>query len=289
MAQPIPKPIEERKKRNIGSPKERVEDLRLLRGKGIYVDDIKKDNTLHVSIFRSPIAHGIIKNINVDEAKKLVGVIAVLTAKEILDSFGDIPKIPLRLHNNTELLNYMQPVIAFEKVRFVGEAVALIIAKTSAIAEDALSLIDLEIEPLDVAADIKSAKANKVKIFDHLKGNSPLTYSSMKGNANLIFENAAFTRKEKFVVQRISALTMETRGVLAQWNNDSQQLSVFGAAKVPFWNRMTLASMLRMEKDKVQLIENDVGGSFGARGEFYCEDFLIPFASIRAMPVFLNP
>jgi carbon-monoxide dehydrogenase large subunit len=279
MAQPIPKPIEERKKRNIGSPKERVEDLRLLRGKGVYVDDIKKDNTLHVSIFRSPIAHGIIKNINVDEAKKLEGVIAVLTAKEILDSFGDIPKIPLRLHNNPELLNYMQPVIAFEKVRFVGEAVALIIAKTSAIAEDALSLIDIEIEPLDVAADIKSAKANKVKIFDHLKGNSPLTYSSMKGNADLIFENAAFTRKEKFVVQRISALTMETRGVLAQWNNDSQQLSVFGAAKVPFWNRMTLASMLRMEKDKVQLIENDVGGSFGARGEFYCEDFLIPFAA----------
>ncbi len=114
MAQPIPKPIEERKKRNIGSPKERVEDLRLLRGKGIYVDDIKKDNTLHVSILRSPIAHGIIKNIHVDEAKNLAGVIAVLTAKEILDSFGDIPKIPLRLHNNPELLNYMQPVIAFE-------------------------------------------------------------------------------------------------------------------------------------------------------------------------------
>ena len=95
MAQPITKPMEESKKRNIGSPKERVEDLRLLRGKGIYVDDIKKDNTLHVSILRSPIAHGIIKNIHVDEAKNLAGVIAVLTAKEILDSFGDIPKIAL--------------------------------------------------------------------------------------------------------------------------------------------------------------------------------------------------
>jgi carbon-monoxide dehydrogenase large subunit len=278
MVQPILKPVDNQK-RNIGSPKERIEDLRLLRGKGIYVDDVKKEDVLHVSILRSSIAHGVIKNINVDEARKLSGVIAVLTSKEIIDVCGGIPKIPIRLHHNPTLINYMQPVIAFEKVRFVGEAIALVVAKTPAIAEDALALIELDIESLDVAADIESAKANVAKIFDDSQGNSPLTYRSTKGNAQLVFDNAAYTRKEKFVIQRISALTMETRGVLAQWKNDAQQLFVFGAAKVPFWNRAALATMLGMEKDQVQLIENDVGGSFGARGEFYTEDFLIPFAA----------
>jgi aerobic carbon-monoxide dehydrogenase large subunit len=278
MVQPILKPVDNQK-RNIGSPKERVEDLRLLRGKGIYVDDVKKEDVLHVSILRSSIAHGVIKNINVDEARKLSGVIAVLTSKEIIEVCGGIPKIPIRLHHNPTLINYMQPVIAFEKVRFVGEAIALVVAKTPAIAEDALALIELDIESLDVAADIESAKANVAKIFDDSQGNSPLTYRSSKGNAQLVFDNAAYTRKEKFVIQRISALTMETRGVLAQWKNDAQQLFVFGAAKVPFWNRAALATMLGMEKDQVQLIENDVGGSFGARGEFYTEDFLIPFAA----------
>jgi carbon-monoxide dehydrogenase large subunit len=278
MVQPILKPVDNQK-RNVGSPKERVEDLRLLRGKGIYVDDVKKEDVLHVSILRSSIAHGVIKNINVDEARKLSGVIAVLTSKEIIDVCGGIPKIPIRLHHNPTLINYMQPVIAFEKVRFVGEAIALVVAKTPAIAEDALALIELDIESLDVAADIESSKSNIAKIFDDSQGNSPLTYRSTKGNAQLVFDNAAYTRKEKFVIQRISALTMETRGVLAQWKNDAQQLFVFGAAKVPFWNRAALATMLGREKDQVQLIENDVGGSFGARGEFYTEDFLIPFAA----------
>jgi aerobic carbon-monoxide dehydrogenase large subunit len=278
MVQPILKPVDNQK-RNVGSPKERVEDLRLLRGKGIYVDDVKKEDVLHVSILRSSIAHGVIKNINVDEARKLSGVIAVLTSKEIIDVCGGIPKIPIRLHHNPTLINYMQPVIAFEKVRFVGEAIALVVAKTPAIAEDALALIELDIESLDVAADIESSKSNIAKIFDDSQGNSPLTYRSTKGNAQLVFDNAAYTRKEKFVIQRISALTMETRGVLAQWKNDAQQLFVFGAAKVPFWNRAALATMLGMEKEQVQLIENDVGGSFGARGEFYTEDFLIPFAA----------
>ena len=278
MAQPILKPIE-RQRKNVGSPKERVEDLRFLRGKGIYVDDVKKDDVLHVSILRSPIAHGLIKSIQTDEARKLPGVVAILTAKDVVDLCGSVPLIPIRLHHNPILDSYKQPVIASDKVRFVGEAIALVVAKTPAIAEDAMGLIELDIESLEVAADIKTAQMNEVKLFSDPRGNSPLRYHSKKGNAQLVFDNAAYTRKEKFVIQRISAMTMETRGVLAQWKSESQELFVFGAAKVPFWNRAALAQMLAMERDHVQLIENDVGGSFGARGEFYTEDFLIPFAA----------
>ncbi len=278
MAQPILKPVD-RQGKNVGAPKERIEDLRFLRGKGIYVDDVKKEDVLHVSILRSPMAHGLIKSIDTDEALKLPGVVAIFTAKDILEHCGSIPLIPIRLHPNPILDPYKQPVIASDKVRFVGEVIALVVAKTAAIAEDAMGMIALDIENLDVAHNIAEAKSNVAKLFDDPKGNSPLTYRSKKGNAQLIFDNAAYTRKEKFVIQRISALTMETRGVLAQWKLDSQELYVFGAAKVPFWNRAALAQMLAMDKDHVQLIENDVGGSFGARGEFYTEDFLIPFVA----------
>jgi carbon-monoxide dehydrogenase large subunit len=278
MAQPNLKPVE-RHGKNVGSPKERIEDLRLLRGKGIYVDDVKKEDVLHVSLLRSPMAHGLIKSINTDEARKIPGVIAIFTAKEIQEHCGSIPLIPIRLHANPILDAYKQPVIASDKVRFVGEVIALVVATSPAIAEDAMGTIELDIENLDIAHNIEVAKSNAVKLFDDPKGNSPLTYRSKKGNAQLVFDNAAYTRKEKFVIQRISALTMETRGVLAQWKVDSQELYVFGAAKVPFWNRAALANMLSMDKDHVQLIENDVGGSFGARGEFYTEDFLIPFVA----------
>jgi carbon-monoxide dehydrogenase large subunit len=255
MVQPILKPVD-REKRNVGSPKERIEDLRLLRGKGIYVDDVKKNDIFHISILRSPIAHGVIKNIDTSDAKKLPGVISVLTSKDVIEFCGDIPKIPIRLHHNPGLLNYMQPVIAHEKVRFVGEAIALVVAKSQAIAEDALALIQLDIETLEVSASINVAKSNISPIFNDPQGNSPLSYRSTKGNAQLIFNNAAYTRKEKFTIQRISALTMETRGVLAEWIDDLQELFVYGAAKVPFWNRSALAEMLNMQKDKVQYIHS---------------------------------
>ena len=145
MAQPILKPVD-RQGKNVGAPKERIEDLRFLRGKGIYVDDVKKEDFLHVSILRSPMAHGLIKSIDTDEALKLPGVVAIFTAKDILEHCGSIPLIPIRLHPNPILDPYKQPVIASDKVRFVGEVIALVVAKTAAIAEDAKAIPHLLID-----------------------------------------------------------------------------------------------------------------------------------------------
>lgn len=279
MAQPIRKPAAD-KKSYVGSSIERIEDLRFLRGKGTYVDDVILDqDVLHAVILRSPVAHGYIRAIDAAVARKIEGVHAVITAAEILASCGTVPLIPIRLHPIPVLEPYKQPVIASDKVRHVGEPIAIIVATSAAIAEDAMNAIELQIESLPVAADVANAVAGTAILFEGTDTNAPLTYSAKKGDAGTVFASAPYTRRERFEVQRITAMTMEPRGLMAAWDVASETLMVYGAAKVPFWNRAALAQMLGMGKEAVTLIENDVGGGFGARGEFYTEDFLIPFAA----------
>ena len=106
-----------------------------------------------------------------------------------------------------------------------------------------------------------------------------MVFTGVKGDADAAFRDADYVRRERFAVQRYTALPMEPRGVLAEWDAAQGRMTVLGAAKVPFFNRDTLAAMLGLSPAQVDLIENDVGGGFGARGEFYPEDFLIPFAA----------
>src|SRR5438552_18562236 len=127
---------------HIGKPVERTEDLRLLRGRGEYVDDLHRDGMLHAAILRSPLAHGLIRSIKPLEAKKVPGVHAVFTAAEV---GAVVPTIPLRLAPLPELVPFEQPVIADRKVRYVGEPVALVVAESLAQAEDALEAIELDI------------------------------------------------------------------------------------------------------------------------------------------------
>lgn len=277
MAQPLRKPVTDRK-RYVGAPVERTEDLRLLRGKGTFVDDVKKPGVLHAVILRSPIAHGRLRAIDVRAALAIDGVHAVISAEHIAAACGGaVPMIPIRLHPNPILDPYKQPVIAQTKVRHVGEPIAVVVASSHAIAEDAMNAIGLDIEPLPVAADVDAALAGKTLLFDGTSSNAPLTYTAKKGDADAAFAQAAYTRRERFAIQRICGMTMETRGLLADWAEG--KLTVYGAAKVPFFNRRAVADMLGLAHADVTLIENDTGGGFGARGEFYTEDFLIPFAA----------
>lgn len=278
MVQPLRKPAADRK-RYVGSSVERVEDLRLLRGKGTYVDDVLKKGVLHISILRSPIAHGRLRGIDTAAARKIDGVVAIVTHREIAAECGGVPTIPIRLHPIDVLEPYKQPVIASDKVRHVGEPIAIVVATSPAIAEDAANAIELDIEALPVCGDADAATAPASLLFDGTTTNAPLSYTAKKGDADRIFATAPYTRRERFSNQRITAMTMEPRGLMADWDADAGELFVYGAAKVPFWNRKAVAEMLGMPTGKVTLIENDVGGGFGARGEFYTEDFLVPFTA----------
>jgi carbon-monoxide dehydrogenase large subunit len=249
----------------IGKSVERFEDLRLLRGKGSYVDDQHIDGMLHAAILRSNIGHGRLRSIDVAKARAMPGVHAVFTAADVAKD-GPVPTIPLRLAPLPELVPYEQPVIASGEVNYVGEPIALVVADTLALAEDAVDAIEVDIAPLPAVVDCHQGKL-------------AIKYTATKGDA--LNAQAPYRRKERFAVQRHTAVCMEPRGLLAKWDGARTKLTVSGAAKVPFSTRRMLAKNMDLPEDCIDMLEPDVGGGFGVRGEFYPEDFLIPFAARR--------
>jgi carbon-monoxide dehydrogenase large subunit len=260
----------------IGSPIERLEDLRFLRGRGEYVDDLTRKDVLHAAILRSSVAHGRIRSIDVARAVALPGVHSVITAKDLC---GRIPNVPMRLQPLPEFEPFAQPVIAHAKVRYVGEVLAVVLAQSAAIAEDALEAIDVHIEPLPAIANRHVSAQDASLLFEDQGTNLAIKFRAVRGDAAAAFKDAPYVRRESFGVQRHMALPMETRGLLAEWDAARGRLTVNGGAKVLFFNRRTLAKQMGLAEDAIDIVENDVGGGFGARGEFYPEDFLIPFAA----------
>jgi carbon-monoxide dehydrogenase large subunit len=260
----------------IGSPIERLEDLRFLRGRGQYVDDLAKSDMLHAAILRSSVAHGRICSIDVSRARALAGVHSVFTAK---DMGNRVPRVPMRLQPLPDFEPFAQPVMAESKVRYVGEALALVLADTPAIAEDALALIEVEMEALPAVADHRASARDASLLFEETGTNRAITFRAVRGDAAATFASAPYTRRERLRTQRHMALPMEPRGLLAEWDAARQHLTLYGGAKVLFFNRRTLAKAMGLPETAIDIVENDVGGGFGARGELYPEDFLIPFAA----------
>ena len=259
----------------IGSPVERVEDLRFLRGRGQYLDDLTRAGQWHAVIVRSPVAHGRLRSIDTAAALALPGVRAVLTAADI---GGPIPTIPFR-RPIPSIAPYAQPVIAQAVVRYVGEPLAVVLADGAELAEDAAAAVTFEIDHLPAVTDRHASVRGDVLLFEGTPGNRAALVTAHKGDVDAAFRSAAHRRRETFRTQRLSAMPMETRGLLAEWDGVSGKLRVSGAAKLPFFNRRAMAHMMGLAEAAVDYLEFDVGGGFGARGEFYPEDFLVAFAA----------
>jgi carbon-monoxide dehydrogenase large subunit len=260
----------------VGRPIERLEDFRFVRGRGQYIDDLARKEMLHAAILRSSVAHGRIRAIDVSCARKMPGVHAVITAADLGDP---IPLVPMRLQPMPEFEAFGQPVMARDKVRYVGEALAMVLADSAGVAEDALGAIEVDIEPLPAIATWQNAAKNETLLFENKSSNVTMKFRAVLGDADAAFKSAPYSRRERFSTQRHTALPMEPRGLLAEWDAASGRLTLSGAAKVLFANRRILARQLGLAVDAIDMVEYDVGGSFGARGEFYPEDFLIPFAA----------
>jgi carbon-monoxide dehydrogenase large subunit len=260
----------------IGQALERVEDLRLLRGRGTFSDDVHGERQLHAAILRSPVARGTIRILDARPAREIAGVVDVITSAEV---GRPAPRIPIRLFPLPQLAPFESPVIADGEVRFVGEAVAVVLAESAALAEDGRDAIQLEIDPLPAIAERGAAVAGTELVFPAHGSNIAITYTASAGDAEAAFARADYTRRETFYLQRHAAVPMENRGLLATWQDG--RMVVLGAAKAPFAARRMLAQLLQVPESAVDMIELDVGGGFGARGELYPEDFLIPFAARR--------
>jgi carbon-monoxide dehydrogenase large subunit len=261
----------------IGGHIERVEDVRFLRGRGQFVADLDRANQWHAAILRSPIAHGRIVAIDISAAREAPGVHAVVTARDV---GRPLPTIPFR-RPIPEIQPYAQPVIADEVVRYVGEPVAAVFADSRERAEDALSAIQLDIDPLPPVLSTSQAKTGAVKLFESPTANCACVFTASKGDADAAFRAAFHVQRGQYRVPRMTALPMETRGLLAEWDESAQRLTMSGAAKLPFFNRRAMAMMMKLPETQVDYIEYDVGGGFGARGEFYPEDFLVAYAARR--------
>jgi carbon-monoxide dehydrogenase large subunit len=260
----------------VGRAVERTEDLRFLTGKGTFADDYEPAGALHAVILRSSVAHGRIRRIDAKAALRIPGVHAVITSADVGHV---IPVIPLRLAPLEGLDKYLQPVIAHDKVRYAGEPVAVVVADSRALAEDALEHIELDIDVLDPVADWRVAEADRTILFEPNGTNVAVRYTVGFGQADDAFKSAEYVRRETFRAHRHTAAPMETRAVIAEWDAGGSRLIVNAATKVTFFNRRTLARMMDLPESAIDLIEIDVGGGFGVRGEFYPEDFLIPFVA----------
>ncbi|MGB0629658.1 MAG: xanthine dehydrogenase family protein molybdopterin-binding subunit [Alphaproteobacteria bacterium] len=262
----------------IGKPVTRLEDRRLLTGAGEYIDDVKLPGMATMAILRSPHAHARIRTVDLDAARALDGVIDAFCAADLEPG---LPVIPLRLAPFDGFERFLQRPIAVDKVRYVGEPVAVVVAGDRYIAEDALELIEVEFEPLPAITTVDQAAAANTLIHEVAGENMGTRYNVARGDADAAFDGAAYTRRERFVTNRHGAVPMETRGLIAEFDPDKPLLRLRGATKVNFFNRRHLAEAFGLPETSVELIETDVGGGFGARGELYPEDYLVPIASRR--------
>ena len=186
----------------------RLEDRRLLTGAGSYIDDVKLPGISTMAILRSPYAHARIRSIELESARAMEGVIDAFCAAD-LDT--QLPVIPLRLAPFDGFERFLQRPIAVDKVRYVGEPVAVVIAEDRYVAEDALELIEVEFDQLPTITTIEQAAAGNTLIHEAAGENMGTQYTVARGNAKAAFDDAAYTRRERFVTNRHGAVPMETR------------------------------------------------------------------------------
>jgi aerobic carbon-monoxide dehydrogenase large subunit len=262
----------------VGAPVRRSEDRRLVTGRGHYVADIMLPAQCHAVVVRSEMAHARLARIDADAARRAPGVLAVLTFADL----GDLGSpIPIRIASLPGFERYLQMPLAADRVRYVGEPVALVIAEDCNAAEDAAERLVVDYEPLAAVVAPRAAAADRVLVHEASGTNVATHYRVSRGDPDGAFASAAYTRRETFRCQRHSGVPLETRGLVATWNATARRLTVLGATKVTFFNRRALARMLRLDEASIELVEVDVGGSFGVRGEFYPEDLLIPLAAMK--------
>ena len=264
----------------VGSSIARTEDRRLITGTGEYIADVKRPGQVWARIVRSPVAHGALVGVDLAVARALPGVIAAFSATDA-PALADA-RIPLRMESGEESpvpLFGLQPIIARDRVRYVGEPVAIVIAADPSVAESAAEQVYLEIDELDPVLHAEDALAGAVVI--HTGGtNVTVDWEIGDGDADAIFAEADLVVSERFREHRHGATPLETRGLLAEVGEDGR-LTVWGPAKVKHFNLTAVASVLGLAPERVRFIEPDVGGAFGARGELYPEDYLIPWAAMK--------
>jgi carbon-monoxide dehydrogenase large subunit len=262
----------------------RNEDARLLTGRALFVDDVQLAGMLHVAFVRSDYAHGRLRSVDVSAARRRPGVVAVYTADDLGDYLkpGPVlvspPPIPdLVFHGCTQL------PLARDKVRHVGEPIAMIVAESRYVAEDALSDVRVDIEPLDAVVDLEKGLAPEAPlIHEHLKSNAAAHVVQRKGDYATARRSADVIITRRFFYDRGAAAPIENRAVAVEWDARAEELTIWDTTQAPIPIRNGLAGMLGLLESQVNVIAPFVGGGFGPKiMMFYPEELLLPWAAMR--------
>ena len=272
-------------KKYVGQRLTRTEDPRLLTGQALFVDDVEIPGMLHAAFLRSDYAHARITSIDVSTARSRPGVVAVYTAEDLGDFWQHGPPLVPAPHSVEGVVFHSrtQVPLAKGKVRYVGEAVAVVFAESRYIAEDALEDIIVDYEPLDAAVDLEQALAPDAPlIHDDLDDNLASHLVQDKGDYAMAREKADLVIKRRIVIDRGAAAAMENRGIVAQWDQKSQHLTMWDTTQAPIPVRNGLANMLGLSESQVRVIAPFVGGGFGPKiMMFLAEEVLVPWGAIQ--------
>lgn len=265
----------------------RKEDPRLLRGEGTYVSDIILPRMLTAVVVRSVEPHARIRGIDTSEAKALPGVAAVFTHRDLghaqilLPSFGQFPAALIEQWRPT-LRQAPVPTLAAEKVRYVGEPVALVVATDRYLAEDAADLVRVDYEPLPPVAGAEAALERGAALLqDGWEDNTALHMRVVVGDVEWAFANAAHIFEDRLYSQRYTGVPLEGRGIVAAPELAGRGLTVWSSHQLPHFQRDLICDALELPEFSVRALQVDIGGGFGQKAGLYPEDVLIPFAAHR--------
>jgi carbon-monoxide dehydrogenase large subunit len=272
-------------KKYLGKRMTRTEDPRLLTGQGLYVDDVEIHGMLYAAFLRSDYAHALIRSIDVSAARNRPGVVAVYTAEDLGDFWQHGPPLVPAPHSVEGVVFHSrtQVPLAKGKVRYVGEAVAVVYAESRYIAEDALEDIVVDYEPLEVAVDLEKAlQPDAPLVHEDLESNVASHLVQDKGDYAAAREKADLVIKRRFVIDRGAAGAMENRGVVAHWDEKGQHLTVWDTTQAPIPVRNGLANILGLSESQVRVIAPFVGGAFGPKiMMFLAEEVLVTWGAIK--------
>ncbi len=263
----------------IGVAHARIGGERLVTGAGRFVADVVVPGMVHAVVLRSRHAHARLVSIDTKRALEMPGVRAVITA-------SDVPAhaiIPIRIPAPPDAQRYLQPAIARDVVRYVGEPIALLVADDRYLAEDAVARLDVVYEPLPVCASVTAAlEPGAPRLFAGTDSNNVAVISMRVGDTDRALGAAALVVRDRFTYPRQTAAALETRGLVAVPPDPrGGELHLLGSTKCIHINRGILAPIFGVPPGALRLTEVDVGGGFGARGELYPEDILVPLAALR--------
>jgi aerobic carbon-monoxide dehydrogenase large subunit len=279
--------------RFVGRSMPRREDRRLLTGQGQFVADLALPQMLHAVFVRSQVAHARIRSVDIARAAAMPGVVQVLAGADLLRIAPPVPGAQLSLPSKwrTQVRHTIhlpqQPLLALDKVRHVGEAIAVIVAESQREAQDGAELVTVDLEPLPAVVDAADAlKSGTTIIHDQYQTNLIGEFVVEKGDTAAALADAPYRLHRSFYTHRYAGVPMECRGVIGSYDRRTGSVTIWSSTQVVHWVRREAAAILRLPESRVRCVALDVGGGFGTKGHVYPEDLLLPLlARLVGRPV----